>query len=57
MSRPLRIQYPGAHYHVMNRGNRREDIFINETDRSRFVDALSDSCEACPQRDNCPEAF
>ncbi|UCE53743.1 MAG: hypothetical protein JSV31_31650 [Desulfobacterales bacterium] len=36
MSRPLRIQYPGAYYHVMNRGNRREDIFINETDRSRI---------------------
>lgn len=37
MARPLRIQYPGAYYHVMNRGNRREDIFITDTDRSRFV--------------------
>ena len=45
MARPLRIQYPGAYYHVMNRGNRREDIFITDTDRSRFVDALADSCE------------
>ncbi len=26
MARPLRIQYSGAYYHVMNRGNRREDI-------------------------------
>jgi hypothetical protein len=34
MARPLRIQYPGAYYHVMNRGNRREDIFINDTDRN-----------------------
>ncbi|UCE56905.1 MAG: transposase [Desulfobacterales bacterium] len=42
----MRIKYPGAYYHVMNRGNRREDIFINETDRSSFVAALSDSCEA-----------
>jgi hypothetical protein len=29
MTRPLRLQYPDAYYHVMNRGNRREDIFIN----------------------------
>jgi hypothetical protein len=26
MSRKLRIEYPGAMYHVMNRGNQREDI-------------------------------
>ena len=45
MWRPLRIQYPGAYYHVMNRGNRREDIFITDTDRSIFVDGLADSCE------------
>jgi len=45
MARPLRIQYPGAYYHVMNRGNRRENIFITDTDRSGFVDALADSCE------------
>ena len=45
MARPLRIQYTGAYYHVMNRGNRGQDIFITVTDRSRFVDALADSCE------------
>jgi len=45
MARPLRIQYPDAYYHVMNRGNRREDIFITDTDRSSFVDSLADSCE------------
>ena len=45
MARPLRIQYPGAYYHVMNRGNRREDIFITDTDRRTFVDATADSCE------------
>jgi len=27
MSRPERIEYPGAYYHVMNRGRRRESIF------------------------------
>ncbi len=45
MARPLRIQYPGAYYHVMNRGNRREAIFSTDTDRSSFVDALAASCE------------
>jgi hypothetical protein len=28
MARPLRIQYPGAYYHVMNRGNNKQNIFI-----------------------------
>jgi len=29
MPRKLRVQYPGAIYHVMSRGDRREDIFQN----------------------------
>ena len=29
MARPLRVEYPGAFYHVTNRGNAGEDIFIN----------------------------
>jgi len=33
MVRSLRIQYPGAYYHVMARGNRREVIFHDEDDR------------------------
>ena len=37
MARPLRIQYPGAYYHVMNRGNRREDIFVTDTNVFRDV--------------------
>jgi REP element-mobilizing transposase RayT len=45
MARPLRIQYPGAYYHVMNRGNRGEAIFITDSDRVTFLDALADSCE------------
>ncbi len=32
MSRPLRIQYPDAWYHVMNRGRRGEDIFTGKND-------------------------
>jgi putative transposase len=45
MARPLRIEYPGAYYHVMNRGNRGEDIFLTDKDRQVFVDGLADSCE------------
>ena len=45
MARPLRIEYPGAYYHVMNRGNRREDIFITNNDRATFIHGLADSCE------------
>ena len=30
MARPLRIEYPGAYYHVINRGNNQEKIFKNK---------------------------
>ena len=43
MSRPLRIEYPGAWYHVMNRGRRREDIFLDEADYHLFLDVLKDT--------------
>ena len=45
MSRPLRIEYPGAWYHVMNRGRRREDIFLDETDYHLFLDVLKDTAK------------
>ena len=44
MPRPLRIEYPGAIYHVMNRGDRREPIFIDDTDYDRFLDTLGEAC-------------
>jgi len=44
MPRQLRIQYPGAIYHVMNRGDRREDIFKDDADRERFLLALTEAC-------------
>ncbi len=40
MARPARIEYEGAFYHVMNRGNRREDIFIDDNDRQKFYEIL-----------------
>jgi len=30
MARPLRVEYPGAYYHVINRGNNQEKIFKNK---------------------------
>jgi putative transposase len=41
MARPLRVEYPGAYYHIMNRGNRREDIFISNYDREKFLAYLA----------------
>lgn len=46
MSRPLRIEYPGAWYHVMNRGRRREDIFLSRHDYDAFVQILQETAEA-----------
>jgi len=41
MSRPLRIQYPGAYYHVTCRGNERRDIFLDDKDQNLFLERLS----------------
>lgn len=44
MARKLRIEYPGAIYHVMNRGDRQEPIFKDDADRRRFLDTLGEAC-------------
>lgn len=41
MARPLRIEYPGAVYHITARGNARQEIFINDADRTMFLDVLA----------------
>jgi putative transposase len=45
MARKIRIQYPGAIYHVMNRGDRREPIFEDDKDRERFLETFAEACE------------
>ena len=40
MARPLRIQYPGAFYHVTSRGNERKAIYRSNWDRERFLSYL-----------------
>ena len=44
MARKLRIEYPGAIYHVINRGDRREAIFHDDRDRELFVATLAEAC-------------
>ena len=44
MSRPLRIEYPGAWYHVMNRGLNRRLIFSGKKDYPLFLETLADAC-------------
>ncbi len=43
MARPLRLQYPGAVYHVTCRGNEQKDIFRDNGDRKRFLQYLTQS--------------
>jgi len=40
MARPLRIEYPGAFYHVINSGDTGENIFKSERDREKFLEYL-----------------
>jgi REP element-mobilizing transposase RayT len=44
MPRQLRGEYTGAIYHVLNRGDRREDIFRDAQDRRMFLDTLTEAC-------------
>lgn len=40
MARPLRIEFPGAVYHITSRGNERKEIFRNDHDREDFLNIL-----------------
>ncbi|MBM4263340.1 MAG: transposase [Deltaproteobacteria bacterium] len=42
MARPLRIEYPGAYYHVINRGRSRRDIFLEDKGWQSFLDLLGE---------------
>jgi REP element-mobilizing transposase RayT len=45
MARPLRIQFPGAVYHVISRGNERKPIVRDDDDREKRVDWLQRAVE------------
>jgi len=42
MGRPIRIEYPGALYHITSRGNEKRNIFLDDEDRTKFLDKLRD---------------
>lgn len=43
MARPLRLEYEGALYHITSRGNKRDRIFIEDSDRMKFLEILADT--------------
>ncbi len=45
MPRQVRIEYDGAFYHVMCRGNRREAIFAEDQDRERFLTTIGEATQ------------
>ena len=53
MSRPLRIEYPGACYHVVNRGNQRNRIFFSPSHYELFLDKLAVISEQFGVRTRC----
>jgi len=44
VARKLRIQFPGAIYHVMSRGDHRQNIVRDDQDRNRFIETLAQAC-------------
>jgi putative transposase len=50
MARRCRIQYPGAVYHVMARGNRKSMIVDDDDDRRLFMDTFSEAAADCQVR-------
>jgi REP-associated tyrosine transposase len=45
MARPLRVEYSGAFYHVMNRGNAGETLFKSKRDRIKFLEYLESTVD------------
>jgi putative transposase len=45
MTRPLRTEFAGALYHVTSRGDRQEDIYLDDEDRKMYLEVLSEVCE------------
>jgi REP element-mobilizing transposase RayT len=46
MARKLRIEFPGAVYHVINRGNYRRDLFLSAGEAGAFVRTLEEAAES-----------
>lgn len=47
MARPLRLEFAGGLYHVTSRGNARNEIYLDDEDRSSWLDLLNSVCGRC----------
>ena len=45
MPRQMRMDFPGAIHHVMSRGDRRENIYLDDVDRQDFLKTLAEACQ------------
>jgi len=45
MARPLRVEYPGAYYHVVSRSNNQENIYNNDKDKEKFLEYIEKAVE------------
>ena len=45
MARKIRIEYAGAAYHVMARGNQGRDLYADDPNRKLWLKTLGDACE------------
>jgi putative transposase len=45
MSRPLRLEFPGAVYHVTSRGDRREPIYVDDADRAEHLAVMAQAAD------------
>ncbi|MFH2138980.1 MAG: transposase [Candidatus Omnitrophota bacterium] len=45
MARPIRILFKGAYYHVINRGHRKAEIYLEEADYQKFIKIIKEACE------------
>jgi hypothetical protein len=48
MTRPLRLEFEGALYHITSRGDRREAIYESDVDRSGFLALFGKSGDSIP---------
>lgn len=47
MARSLRIEFPGALYHITSRGDGQENIYLSDEDKTLFLNIFSDVCRRC----------
>jgi putative transposase len=56
MARPLRLEFPGATYHITSRGDRREPIYRDDADRSAQLQIIAAALGPASTRECSPIA-